>query len=169
MSDTPKTIADDVVVTIEYTLRNEGGEVLDESHGDDALSYLHGHDNIVAGLESALTGKQVGDVVTIAVAPEDGYGVRDPAAVRSLAREEFPPDADLRVGVQFVAELEDGEQVPMWITAVDDDNVSIDLNHPLAGVTLHFEVKVLELRQAGANELAHGHPHGRDGHDHHHH
>lgn len=169
MSETPQIIADDVVVTIEYTLKNAGGEVLDSSMGDEPLTYLHGYQNIVPGLEAALTGKKKGDVVTIAVPPEEGYGVRDPAAVRELEREAFPPDADLRPGIQFVAELEDGEHMPMWVVAVDDTHVHIDMNHPLAGETLHFEVTVIDLREAGANEIQHGHPHGRDGHDHHHH
>ena len=168
MSQTPEIIADDVVVTIEYTLRNAGGEVLDSSDGDEPLSYLHGYQNIVPGLEAALTGKKKGDVVKIAVPPEEGYGVRDPAAVRELERDAFPPDADLRPGIQFVAELEDGEHMPMWVLAVDDEHVHIDMNHPLAGETLHFEVTVLELRMASPNEVQHGHPHGRDGHDHHH-
>jgi FKBP-type peptidyl-prolyl cis-trans isomerase SlyD len=169
MPETPEIIADDVVVTIDYTLRNTAGQVLDSSKGDEPLSYLHGHQNIVPGLESALTGKKKGDVVKVAVAPEEGYGPRDPAAVRALGRDAFPPEADLRVGVQFVAELEDGEHVAMWVVGVDDEHVHIDMNHPLAGETLHFEVEVVELRQANDNELTHGHPHGRDGNQHHHH
>lgn len=165
----PDLIADNVVVTIEYTLRNTGGEVLDSSTSDEPLTYLHGHQNIVPGLESALTGKRKGDVVKIAVPPEEGYGLRDPSGVRQLEREAFPPDADLFPGVSFVAELEDGEHMPMWVTAVDDNFVHIDMNHPLAGETLHFEVTVVDLRDALPNELAHGHPHGRHGHEHHHH
>lgn len=165
----PDIIADNVVVTIEYTLRNTGGEVLDSSTPDEPLTYLHGHQNIVPGLESALTGKRKGETVQIAVPPEEGYGARDPSGVRQLERAAFPPDADLFPGVSFVAELEDGEHMPMWVTAVDDDFVHIDMNHPLAGETLHFEVTVVELRDALPNELAHGHPHGRHGHEHHHH
>ena len=164
----PETIANDVVVTIEYTLKNGTGEVLDTSVGDEPLTYLQGHDNIVPGLENALAGKKVGDIVTIAVPPEEGYGVRDPAGTRQIERDAFPEGADLQVGMQFSAELEDEEVVPLWVVAVDDEFVHVDLNHPLAGETLHFEVTVLELRAALANELAHGHPHGRDGHHHHH-
>ncbi len=169
MSATPEIIADDVVVTIDYTLRNSGGQVLDSSSGDEPLTYLHGHQNIVPGLEAALTGKRKGDTVKIAVPPEEGYGPRDPAGVRALSRDTFPPEADVRPGVQFVAELEDGEHIALWIVGVDDEHVHVDMNHPLAGETLHFEVEVVELRQANANELTHGHPHGRDGSDDHHH
>lgn len=165
----PETIADNVVVTIEYTLKNTAGEVLDSSVGDEPLTYLQGHQNIVPGLEGALVGKKVGDVVNVAVPPEEGYGVRDPSGLRQIERDAFPEDAELEPGTQFTAELEDDEVVPLWIVAVDDDFVHVDMNHPLAGETLHFEVKVLELRDAHANELAHGHPHGRDGHSHHHH
>lgn len=168
MSDTPEIIAADVVVTIEYTLRNTGGEVLDSS-GDEPLSYLHGHENIVPGLEAALTGKKKGDQVKVAVPPAEGYGERDPSAVRQLERDAFPPDAELVPGMQFVAELEDGEHMPMWVLGVTDEHIEIDMNHPLAGETLHFDVTIVELRKANPNELQHGHPHGRDGHSHHHH
>lgn len=165
----PETIANDVVVTIEYTLKNSAGEVLDSSVGDEPMTYLHGHENIVPGLENALTGKKAGDVVTVAVPPEEGYGVRDPGGLRQIERGAFPPDAELEMGMQFTAELEDEEVVPLWVVGLDDEYVHVDMNHPLAGETLHFEVKILELRTALANELAHGHPHGRDGHAHHHH
>jgi len=165
----PETIANDVVVTIEYTLKNRTGEVLDTSVGDEPLTYLQGHDNIVPGLENALAGKKAGDVVTIAVPPEEGYGLRDPSGTRQIERDAFPEGANLQPGLQFSAELEDEEVVPLWVVAVDDEFVHVDLNHPLAGETLHFEVTVLELRAALPNELAHGHPHGRDGQNHHHH
>lgn len=169
MPEMPETVAADVVVTIEYTLRNSAGEVLDSSSGDEPLSYLHGHDNIVPGLEGALTGKKKGDELTVTVAPEAGYGLRDPAGVRQLEREAFPEDADLSPGVQFLAELEDGSHMAMWVVAVDEQHVHVDMNHPLAGETLHFQVKIVDLRAANPNELQHGHPHGRDGHAHHHH
>ena len=167
----PDIIADNVVVTIDYILRNGGGDVLDRSE-DEPLSYLHGHQNIVPGLEAALAGKKKGDMVKVAVPPEEGYGVRDPNAVRAIERDTFPPEAELRPGIQFVAELEDGEHMPMWVVAVDAEHVHVDMNHPLAGETLHFEVTVVELRDATHDELSHGHPHGRDGHeghDHHEH
>src|SRR5512139_3524218 len=113
----PEIVADNVVVTIAYTLRNAGGDILDSSEGDEPLSYLHGHQNIVPGLEAALTGKKQGEIVKVAVPPEEGYGVRDPNAVRQLERGAFPPDAELRPGLQFIAELEDGEHMPMWVVA----------------------------------------------------
>lgn len=164
----PTTIAKNVVAVIEYTLTNDDGETLDTSVGDEPLVYLHGHENIVPGLEAALEGKKVGDHLKVDVSPEQGYGERDDNGVRALARDQFPPDAELTVGMQFMAELEDDEVVPMWVVEVDDSEVHVDLNHPLAGETLHFDVKIIELREAHAEELAHGHPHGREGGEHHH-
>lgn len=161
----PSTIDTNVVAMIQYTLKNDAGEILDTSVGQDPLVYLHGHGNIVPGLENALAGKQVGDRVTVSVPPDQGYGVRDADGMRSLDRHAFPPDANLEPGTQFMAEMEDGEVVAMWIMEVDDDHVHVDLNHPLAGMTLHFEAEVLGLRPAMDVELAHGHPHGPTGHE----
>ncbi len=165
----PSTIAKNVVATIEYTLTNDDGETLDTSVGDEPLVYLHGHGNIVPGLENALEGKKIGDALKVSVPPAEGYGERDPNGLRALQRDAFPPDADIEPGIQFMAELEDDEVVPMWVIDVDNEHVHVDLNHPLAGATLHFEVKVLELRGALEVELAHGHPHGRTGHEGHDH
>ena len=163
----PDIIAANVVVTIDYTLTNNEGEVLDSSVGDDPLTYLQGHGNIVPGLENALAGKRVGESLKVSVPPEEGYGVRDPAGVRALPRNAFPADAELAVGSQFMAELEDDEVVPLWVVELDDETIHVDMNHPLAGETLNFQVEIVELRDASAEELAHGHPHGRDGHGHH--
>jgi len=173
----PTSISKNVVALIEYTLKDEEGEVLDQSDGE-PLAYLHGFGNIVPGLEEALAGKKVGDRFEVKVAPAKGYGERDDDGLRALERGAFPPEAELVPGMQFMAELEDDEVVPMWVVEVDDEHVHVDLNHPLAGQTLHFDVKVVGLREAHAEELAHGHPHGltgheghghhdHDGHDHH--
>lgn len=162
-------IIENSVVTIDYTLRNGAGEMLDTSKGDEPLTYLHGAGNIVPGLEAALSGKRVGDTVTVAVPPEQGYGVRDPDGLQTVPRDAFPPDANVSVGDNFTAELEDDNFVTLWVVAVDGDSVQVDMNHPLAGETLHFEVEIVALRNANEHELAHGHPHGRDGHAGHHH
>jgi FKBP-type peptidyl-prolyl cis-trans isomerase SlyD len=162
-------ITENSVVTIDYTLRNDAGEVLDSSKGEEPLTYLHGFGNIVPGLEAALTGKKVGDVVKVAVPPEQGYGLRDPEGLQVVPRDAFPAGATVSVGDNFTAELEDDNYVTLWVVGVDGDSVHVDMNHPLAGETLHFEVEIVETRTANANELAHGHPHGRDGHSGHHH
>jgi FKBP-type peptidyl-prolyl cis-trans isomerase SlyD len=160
----PDTVADQKVVTIHYTLTNDAGETLDSSEGNDPMAYLHGAHNIVPGLESELVGKSVGDELQVVVAPADGYGERVPQMLE-VERSSFPEDAELVAGMQFVAETEDG-MVPLWVDHVDGDKVHVDPNHPLAGENLHFKVSILELRDASAEEIEHGHPHGPGGHDH---
>ena len=162
----PLTIADDTVVSIHYTLTLDDGELVDSSQGNDALVYLHGHGNIVPGLESQLTGRKVGDVFTAVVAPEDGYGEHDPAGVQTVPRASFPKDVKVQPGMQFEAENEDGTSAEITVTGVEGDEVTIDMNHPLAGETLHFEIKVAAIRRATSEELAHGHVHGPHGHHH---
>lgn len=162
------SIADDLVVGLRYTLRNDAGETLDRSEDDDPLQYLHGHENIVPGLERALTGKVVGDKLVVVVSPEEGYGTRDAAGERKVPRNAFPEDVELEVGMELVMEdTSTGDEQPFWVKSVGKDVVTIDMNHPLAGVQLHFDVEVLSVRPATAEELDHGHPHGPGGHDHH--
>jgi FKBP-type peptidyl-prolyl cis-trans isomerase SlyD len=159
-------IADDKVVSIHYTLKDDDGDVIDSSDGGEPLDYLHGHGGIVPGLEGALTGKNVGDSLKVSVPPKDGYGEAEDAPTKSVPRDAFPDDVELEVGMQFFAQGPKGEPVPVWVAAVDDKTVEIDFNHPLAGQTLHFEVKVISVRDASKEELEHGHPHGPDGHGH---
>jgi FKBP-type peptidyl-prolyl cis-trans isomerase SlyD len=151
------------VVAIHYTLRDADGLVLDDSGDGDPLLYLHGAGNIVPGLEDGLTGKDVGDKVKIEVQPEQGYGTYDPEGVQVLGRDDFPDDVEIEVGMHFGAEGPDGDVVPAWVTRVDGDQLTIDLNHPLAGKTLHFEVSIEGVRDATADESRHGHPHEEGG------
>lgn len=162
-------IATDMVVGIHYTLKNGAGDVLDSSSGADPLLYLHGHDNIVPGLERKLTGKAIGDKLNVTVQPADGYGERDPRGEQRVPREAFPADVTLEQGMQLALRDPSGAVVPLWIARVEPDVVHIDLNHPLAGEVLHFDVEVVSIRAATSEELEHGHPHGPDGHEHHHH
>jgi len=160
------SIADGLVVSIHYTLRDDTGELLDTSSGDEPLVYLHGAENIVPGLERALDGHTVGDRLTVEVAPADGYGEATSKGPQAVPRDQFPADADLFAGMQIYAETESGDGFPLWIVEVSDDQVMLDSDHPLAGATLHFEVEVTEIRPATAEEIAHGHPHGPGGHHH---
>lgn len=160
------TIADGKVVQIHYTLTDGEGQQIDTSRGRDPLAYLHGAENIVPGLESQLTGRSVGDALTAVVEPADGYGVRDPAAVQVVSRDAFPADAQIAPGVQFFLENQAGQVMPVWVAKVEASEVTLDTNHPLAGVQLHFEVEVVGIRAASAEEVAHGHPHGPGGHHH---
>jgi FKBP-type peptidyl-prolyl cis-trans isomerase SlyD len=159
-------IADGKVVSIHYTLKDGEGEILDSSEGHDPLLYLHGAGNIVPGLERGLLGRTVGEDLEVIVGPDEGYGDRDPAAIRQVPRDAFPDDVELEAGMQFMAEAPDGDVRPVWIAEVEGDVVTVDFNHPLAGTTLHFAVKVAEIRDATAEETEHGHPHGAGGHHH---
>jgi FKBP-type peptidyl-prolyl cis-trans isomerase SlyD len=154
------------VVTLHYTLKNGAGEELDSSVGSEPLTYLHGNGQIVPGLEKALTGKRVGDKANVVVPPADGYGERSGKGPQRVPRAAFSGIDEIEVGMAFDTEGDDGRSQTVWIVAVDKDAVMIDLNHPLAGETLHFDVEVLAVRKATAEELSHGHVHGPGGHHH---
>jgi FKBP-type peptidyl-prolyl cis-trans isomerase SlyD len=151
------------VVKLSYSLKNSEGEVLDQSDAKDPFLYMHGSHQIVPGLETALEGLKVGDKKAVVVAPAEGYGELDPGLKLTVDRKQFPPEAELETGMQF--QTQNG--VVFTVEAIEDGQVKIDGNHPLAGVTLHFDVEVLEVREATAEELDHGHAHGGDGHHHH--
>jgi FKBP-type peptidyl-prolyl cis-trans isomerase SlyD len=127
------------VVSINYTLTDDQGKVLDTSSGRGPLSYLHGAGNIIPGLENALEGKSVGDSLNVTVPPGEGYGERDPDLVQNVPRDRFPADANIEVGDQFQAQTPSGRQV-VTVVDVQDDAVTVDANHPLAGQALHFDV-----------------------------
>lgn len=153
------------VVSLSYVLKNDAGETLDSS-GDEALSYLHGAQNIVPGLENALTGRTVGERLSVRVTPEEGYGERMDGATRPIPRSAFPARMPLNVGAQLVLADESGRRFPVWIAEVGNETVTVDMNHPLAGAHLNFDVTVVSVRAASEEELAHGHPHGPGGHHH---
>ncbi|NIB41976.1 peptidylprolyl isomerase [Pseudomaricurvus alkylphenolicus] len=161
------TITTNKVATIHYTLKNEQGETLDSSEGQEPLAYLQGHQNLVPGLEQALEGKSVGDKLSLVVAPEQGYGDKDPELIQELPRSMFGGIDNIEVGMEFHAETAQGMQI-VEVIDVEEDTITIDGNHPLAGVDLHFEVEVMEIRDATEEELQHGHVHGAEGcgHDH---
>lgn len=159
-------IAHHTVVSIHYTLTNEGGEVLDQSSTEAPLAYLHGAGNIISGLEKALDGRGSGERFTVTIAPRDGYGERDESMVQPVPRSAFQGVEEIQPGMQFQAESEEGIQL-VTVMAVEGDTITLDGNHPMAGVTLIFEVEVGEIRAATAEEIAHGHVHGPGGHHHH--
>jgi len=158
-------VSKDKVVSIEYTLRDDGGEILDSSEGREPLAYLHGNGNIVPGLESQLEGKAKNDSLKVAVAPADGYGEFNAGDIIEVPREQFQDVKDLEVGMQFTASGPEGHRI-VTVTKVEDTMVTVDGNHPLAGKTLHFDVKIVDIRDASADELSHGHVHGAGGHHH---
>ena len=159
-------IAANKAVSIDYTLTNDAGEVIDSSAGGAPLVYLHGARNIIAGLEKALEGKQVGDELEVAVEPEEAYGEYSAELVAVLNRSMFEGVEELEVGMQFHASGPDGGMLIVTIRDLEGDDVTVDGNHPLAGQRLNFKVKVVAVREANAEELAHGHIHGEGGHHH---
>ena len=158
------TVQDGQVVTMEYTLRVDG-EVLDSSDGVGPLQFLAGYDNIVPGLEREMIGMQIGDSKDVVVAPADGYGEFDDEAFMDVPRSEFPSDMELEEGVELSVTDEDGKNQYARIESMTDESVRLDFNHPLAGAELHFNVKVIALREPTKEELDHGHVH-EEGHHH---
>lgn len=153
------------VVSIDYTLKNSEGEVLDTSEGREPLPYLHGAGNIIPGLEAALDGKSSGDQVKAVIEPEQAYGVRDENQVGKVARSDLEGVGDISIGTQLQAQTPEGPRIVV-VTDMDDETVTIDANHPLAGETLHFDVTVGDIRDATAEEVEHGHAHAPGGEPH---
>jgi FKBP-type peptidyl-prolyl cis-trans isomerase SlyD len=158
-------IGQNCVVSINYELTNDAGEVLDSSPEGQPLVYLHGANNIIPGLEHELTGKTAGAAFKVTVQPEDGYGARQPQLVQEVPRDAFPDPDAIATGMRFSAQSEHGT-VSVIVTDVSADQVTVDANHPLAGVVLHFAGNVVSVRDATSEEIAHGHSH--DGGHHHH-
>ena len=157
-------IAANKAVSIDYTLTNEGGEVIDSSVGGAPLVYLHGAGNIIVGLEKALEGKQAGDELEVTIEPEEAYGDYSVELVAVLNRAMFEGVDELEVGMQFHASAPNGGMQIVTIRDIEGDDVIVDGNHPLAGQRLNFQVKVVNVRDAQPEEIAHGHIHGEGGH-----
>jgi len=158
-------ITENSVASFHYTLTDGSGNVLDSSEGQEPLSYLHGAGNIIPGLENALLGKTVGDKLNVSVKAAEAYGERDETMIQTLPSSMFSGVDTIEVGMEFHAETEHGLQV-VTVTKFENDEVTIDGNHPLAGVDLTFDVEITEVRAATDDEVSHGHAHGAGGHHH---
>lgn len=154
-------IGKEKVVSIHYTLRDNSGTILDFSEGNSPLLYIQGIGNLIPGMEEGLEGKGKGDKVEIKVSPEKGYGVRSDEFIQKVPRSAFGGQ-EVKVGMQFQT---DRSQV-VTVTEVGLDSITVDGNHPLAGVELNFSVEVMDVREATSEELSHGHVHGPGGHHH---
>ncbi|MEI6067289.1 MAG: peptidylprolyl isomerase [Methylococcaceae bacterium] len=152
-------VADNTAVSIHYTLTNDEGEVLDSSIGDEALVFLQGSGNIISGLEKAMVGKVAGDKFNVRIAAEEAYGELMEDMIQVISRDMFEGVDDIEVGMQFHADVSFGTGV-VTVVSIDDENVTIDGNHPLAGVALTFDVEVIDVRAATEEEATHGHIHG---------
>lgn len=160
-------IEKNVVVSLAYQVKTEEGVVVDESTVEAPLDYLHGHDNLIVGLEKALEGKVAGDKFSITVAPEEAYGEHMDEMIQRVPADVFQGVEQIEVGMRFLADTDQGP-IPVEVTEVDGDEVVVDGNHMLAGQTLGFEVEVVAVRAATEEEATHGHVHqeGGCGHDH---
>jgi len=159
------SISANSVVALHYTLTDDDGVQLDSSIGKEPLTYLHGGGNIIPGLEQALEGRSTGDSFVVSIAPESAYGEHLEQLVQKVPRNAFAGVDQLELGMRFQARTPQGP-VSVAITAIEGEEVTVDGNHPLAGKTLHFDVSVEDVREATEQELAHGHAHGPEGHDH---
>ena len=160
-------VKDGVVVSLDYTLRLDDGEIIDSSEEGEPLEYLHGYGQIIPGLEKALVGLTVGDSKNVVVPAAEAYGEVDMEAFEIVPRSMFPDDLELEEGLALsLRDAETNEPFDASVAEVRENEVMLDFNHPLAGETLHFEVRIPALRPATEEELSHGHAHGPDGHHH---
>jgi len=159
-------VANNTVVSLDFTLRDDDGTVIDTSDGTEPLEYLHGHGQIVEGLERALEGRSAGEQFAVVVAPADGYGVVTNEGAIRVPLNELPEGAEPEIGMEIEAVSPGGESATLFVLEVSDDSVLLGADHPLAGVALHFDVRVLNVRAATKDEIDHGHAHSVDGHAH---
>ena len=156
-------IENNKVVSIDYTLTLDDGEILDSSAGKDPLSYIHGLGHIIPGLENALLGKKSGEAFMVSINPEDAYGVYNEELVQKIPRTYFESGVEIVPGMQFSSE---GKEGFVTVIEVEKENIVVDGNHPLAGQKLTFDIKITNVREASSEELSHGHVHGPGGHHH---
>ena len=152
-------IGDNFVVSMHYKLTDNDGNVLDSSEGGEPLTYLHGAGNIIPGLEKALVGKVEGDTEQVKVEPAEGYGEVMPELMQIVEKAAFQGVESVEVGMSFEAQASDGSVQHIVIKHVEGEEVTIDANHPLAGVTLNFDVEIISVREATEEEIGHGHVH----------
>ena len=157
------SIKENSAVSFHYTLTDDDGQQLDSSAGKEPLAYLHGAGNIIPGLENALTGKVLGDSMTVAVSAAEGYGEVQHELIQDVPRTSFQGVDEIEVGMQFEAQTDQGGTVPVTVIAVTEETVTVDGNHPLAGKNLNFDVSIEGIREATEEELEHGMVHRAGG------
>ena len=159
MAKKAASVTKDTVVSIHYTVKDASGKKIESSKGEEPLTYLHGHDQIISGLEKALKGKATGDKLTVKISPEEGYGAYNDSMVTKLKKSQFRDQKELRIGSIFQFSDAEGNPVVVRIKEIKGDTIIVDGNHPFAGLTLDFAIEVVEVRAATKEELAHGHAH----------
>jgi len=159
-------ISKNKVVTLEYVLKDNDGTIIDQSSGDDSFAFIQGIGGIIPGLENALDGKKADDALSITIEPDEAYGHREDSLLAEVPLDRFDDAGEIKEGMQFQTAGEDGTARVVTVMKIDNGTVTVDGNHPLAGITLNFDVKVLGVRDATEEELEHGHVHGPGGHQH---
>jgi FKBP-type peptidyl-prolyl cis-trans isomerase SlyD len=154
------------VVTMNFTLKDDTGKVLDSTEGNEPFSFISGSNQILPKLEEKVGEMLIGSKKNVVLQPEDGYGTYQEDAVRIVKRSEFPKDIEIDKGMSFLAKSPQGKDIQFFVKEIDGDDITVDFNHPLAGKALHFNLELLNLRDATSEELDHGHVHGADGHHH---
>ena len=152
------TVANNKVVEIHYILKDREGELIDSSEGQAPLAYIHGIGNIIPGLEKELEGKNIGDKVKAVIPPAQGYGEYEEKMVHKIPKENFKDESQIKLEAQFRVDMEDGPRIAT-ITQIEESEVTVDMNHPLAGEVLSFDTEIIDVREASAEELNHGHAH----------
>ena len=152
-----KQVTEDTVVSIQYTLTGDDGAVIDSSEDGEPLTYLHGHGQLIPGLEQELEGRSVGDAVEVRIDAENGYGEHDPERLVEVPRDRF--EFEVSEGDFVQAQQQDGTTMPFQVVGIGESTVTLDGNHPLAGKALNFKVEVVNIRDATSEELDHGHAH----------
>lgn len=155
------------VVTMNFTLKDDEGNLLDSTEKGGPFSYISGTNMVLPKLEEALSGMLIGSKKNLKLEAKDGYGNYNDDAIQVVGKENFPEDIVLEVGMEYMANSPDGVKMPFTISNVDGEEITIDFNHPLAGKNLNFDIELLNVRDATAEELSHGHVHGAGGHHHH--
>lgn len=159
-------VGNNIVVSLDYVLTLDDEKEIDRSEENEPLEYLHSFNNIIPGLEKELVGLEIGDEKQVIVQPEQGYGERDPNSVADYERSVFPSSRELEIGTPIMMrDKESGESFQAYVAELDDESVRLDFNHPLAGETLYFKVRIAGLREPTGDEIAHGHVH-QPGHNH---
>lgn len=158
-------ISKDTVVQFHYTLKSAQGEQIESTEGKDPMAYLHGHSNIVPGLEKALEGKSVGDSFSVTIEPQEGYGPRKDNSMQRISLKHLQGAKKWKPGMMAWVETDKGHR-QVTVVKVGKFNADVDTNHPLAGMTLVFDIQIADIREATAEEAAHGHAHGVGGHHH---
>lgn len=154
------------VVTMNYTLKDADGKVIQTTDRNEPFQFLSGNHQILHKLEMEIDNMIIGSKKKVKIPAEEAYGEYDEQAIQQVSRNNFPKHPDLQIGMEFVANSPEGHHMPFVITGIKNEEVTIDFNHPLAGKDLEFDVELIDVRDATVEEMQHGHAHGPEGHHH---